>query len=375
MLAFSFLQGVYPRACGGTHVEPLPCVQVGVYPRACGGTRSALDSLVHYGGLSPRLRGNVFVVLLLELLVGSIPALAGERRTALFASVIMRVYPRACGGTKRARRWRAQISGLSPRLRGNGHVRRGRCLLRGSIPALAGERNAQQSRTGGVRVYPRACGGTVCAAIHTSNEKGLSPRLRGNGFGGAIRGAFGRSIPALAGERNAHAAGGRRFRVYPRACGGTGTSGAGGVSCAGLSPRLRGNGMPSSRAQAASGSIPALAGERFARQFTLATKRVYPRACGGTVLGGRSGVRSVGLSPRLRGNGMPGPQPVRRMGSIPALAGERSTWPEVQSPTGVYPRACGGTPDFRHMNSSPQLDFVHYEGKQSAYSSRLIKRD
>ena len=41
---------------------------------------------------------------------------------------------------------------------------------------------------------------------------------------------------------------------------------------------------------------------------------------------------------------------------------------------------CGNLEEFEingllHDLTHPELDFVHYEGKQSAYSSRLNKRD
>ena len=53
----------------------------------------------------------------------------------------------------------------------------------------------------------------------------------------------------------------------------------------------------------------------------------------------------MGLSPRVRGN------PVRLFGrnagggSIPARAGEPRQTPGGDTAIGVYPRACGGTPN------------------------------
>ena len=51
------------------------------------------------------------------------------------------------------------------------------------------------------RVYPRACGGTRLKAGLSILLRGLSPRLRGNGFQETPNLNFQGSIPALAGER------------------------------------------------------------------------------------------------------------------------------------------------------------------------------
>ena len=72
------------------------------------------------------------------------------------------------------------VMGLSPRLRGNGD---GDALTRSivrSIPALAGERTIAISNDMTVRVYPRACGGTISNQGVVGDHQGLSPRLRGN---------------------------------------------------------------------------------------------------------------------------------------------------------------------------------------------------
>ena len=192
-------------------------------------------------------------------------------------------------------------------------------------------------------VYPRACGGTVCRTLLGTRCWGLSPRLRGNApvrRGGSPR--YG-SIPALAGERP----GSRKIRprhwVYPRACGGTSRIAENPPAPLGLSPRLRGNGLTNPQAAVARGSIPALAGERAAANEIWAKAGVYPRACGGT-FGLAAQQRAVlGLSPRLRGNV---PASVERpcpSGSIPALARERMRRQHSAVVSAVYPRACGGT--------------------------------
>ena len=73
------------------------------------------------------------------------------------------------------------------------------------------------------------------------------------------------------------------------------------------------------------GSIPALAGERIRAWTTRSSSWVYPRACGGTVPSDPEIGDKAGLSPRLRGNVQRGRTGFSSAGSIPALAGERSS--------------------------------------------------
>ena len=112
-------------------------------------------------------------------------------------------------------------------------------------------------------------------------------------------------------------------RVYPRACGGTPDRWLSDRDVEGLSPRLRGNGWVEPNWPAFVGSIPALAGERGARDTVLRVAGVYPRACGGTTGEIEHLFAEEGLSPRLRGNGWTDAQKQAYVRSIPALAGER----------------------------------------------------
>ena len=74
--------------------------------------------------------------------VGSIPARAGEPGTAGVPRGILKVYPRACGGTLMAVKRVAKIEGLSPRVRGNRYETRKVSPEKRSIPARAGEPGA-----------------------------------------------------------------------------------------------------------------------------------------------------------------------------------------------------------------------------------------
>ena len=114
--------------------------------------------------------------------------------------------------------------------------------------------------------------------------------------------------------------------VYPRVCGGTqrqcrNDSDAGGLSPrvrgnlrlapfkssrdAGLSPRVRGNRYYAVSDLAAMGSIPACAGEPSSWTPCGNALRVYPRVCGGTLMTMELDYIPIGLSPRVRGNPFP----------------------------------------------------------------------
>ena len=70
-------------------------------------------------GLSPRVRGNLNLMGLIEIPKGSIPARAGEPGRIWITRALITVYPRACGGTLLYYWLSLFCQGLSPRVRGN----------------------------------------------------------------------------------------------------------------------------------------------------------------------------------------------------------------------------------------------------------------
>ena len=90
--------------------------------------------------------------------------------------------------------------------------------------------------------------------------------------------------------------------VYPRLCGGTVLGFVIGICGGGLSPPVRGNRSRSGYCCLAMGSIPACAGEPVDPGGSGGFGGVYPRLCGGTGVGPALGGRGQGLSPPVRGN-------------------------------------------------------------------------
>ena len=314
-----------------------------VYPRVCGGTHVNRAGFHICQGLSPRVRGNLCYGLPCLAYKGSIPACAGEPKTKGGASWTAGVYPRVCGGTMCLYGNLQANQGLSPRVRGNRDRLAGEKVGAGSIPACAGEPPSQRPPTGAPQVYPRVCGGTHPAVKVIFAKSGLSPRVRGNLFALRWWAGHGRSIPACAGEPGgrtpcAHVAG-----VYPRVCGGTAREFVGLWCGEGLSPRVRGNLAEGDRSPLQTGSIPACAGEPANQQGNKTTIEVYPRVCGGTDPPYVVPLGDEGLSPRVRGNLDLLHFPIAHRRSIPACAGEPAATTMSGRVWRVYPRVCGGT--------------------------------
>ena len=339
-----------------------------VYPRVCGGTLIRPGTSVECTGLSPRVRGNRLWAIDADSAPRSIPACAGEPCASLPTSTAPRVYPRVCGGTARSAQHAACHQGLSPRVRGNLGALCFNALPIGSIPACAGEPPAALLARPLLWVYPRVCGGTMRASHSVQRVAGLSPRVRGNRYDVHDVVLATRSIPACAGEPSTSSAPARTTGVYPRVCGGTVSVGERVRHKVGLSPRVRGNPQSGSGSATARWSIPACAGEPLARAGYNGGPGVYPRVCGGTWGGVLVAIVGGGLSPRVRGNhsGIVGCR--YRRGSIPACAGEPGRSTGEHPPLSVYPRVCGGTMKASHSvqrlaGLSPRVRGNHLPGR------------
>ena len=171
-----------------------------VYPRACGGTSAEGGSAGTLVGLSPRVRGNRNMNHPPMIPEGSIPARAGEPASANCPDARPTVYPRACGGTRHQLQKIYPPWGLSPRVRGNLIRDEPEVWQVRSIPARAGEPSGSIGWWGRRGVYPRACGGTHQQPLAYTNITGLSPRVRGNLADASPSPAQFGSIPARAGE-------------------------------------------------------------------------------------------------------------------------------------------------------------------------------
>ena len=315
--------GVYP-AHAGEPVERLSVsAKLEVYPRTCGGTRFGRAVRGHHRGLSPHMRGNLAAVDDRHVVRGSIPAHAGEPQYDHQIAWIGRVYPRTCGGTPISQTKRLLLRGLSPHMRGNPSLPTCRMPPSRSIPAHAGE--------------------PVSHCRRCPSDRGLSPHMRGNLPCQRPRWQPRGSIPAHAGEPHQSTVSVALTQVYPRTCGGTVQRKVQGETQSGLSPHMRGNHDPEADGVPRGRSIPAHAGEPWWPRRTRARPRVYPRTCGGTTFWTVLSVVAKGLSPHMRGNPLQVRASLQNIRSIPAHAGEPLTATPGRYVATVYPRTCGGT--------------------------------
>ena len=212
-------------------------------------------------GLSPLARGNLRCASLSSLLLGPIPARAGEPQKSARGQNPARAYPRSRGGTPRIFAGKAAQVGLSPLARGNPSTANALASGWGPIPARAGEpgRACRPDTHGGA--YPRSRGGTDLGGQACGGGEGLSPLARGNRIHDPEEAQQIGPIPARAGEPKRLPQLEPTTWAYPRSRGGTRHGRAALAHSSGLSPLARGNQAQRVADEAARGPIPARAGE------------------------------------------------------------------------------------------------------------------
>ena len=172
--------GVYPAHTGEPIPSAPTAAAAWVYPRTYGGTGGLLAIRAMKRGLSPHIRGNPPQVRSQATTTGSIPAHTGEPAPGAEPRAGARVYPRTYGGTAFLTSRERTLRGLSPHIRGNLYVRGRHNCRSGSIPAHTGEPAAGRIRHCRCGVYPRTYGGTASDFGDYYYQSGLSPHIRGN---------------------------------------------------------------------------------------------------------------------------------------------------------------------------------------------------
>ena len=109
----------YLRICGGDGTfDGGSSAFSGLSPRMRGGDEREASSKAIMNGLSPRRRGSLGSVAGDRVLVGFIPANAGETAITRRCGRGAGVYPRECGGSPNRNSRRSFVLGISPRMRG-----------------------------------------------------------------------------------------------------------------------------------------------------------------------------------------------------------------------------------------------------------------
>ena len=110
--------GIIPAHAGNTELCVTRPAKAGDHPRACGEHRLIRGPLHKIRGSSPRMRGTRSERFVIALVIGIIPAHAGNTRNAIPSPAAVRDHPRACGEHWRFPWLGYGMLGSSPRMRG-----------------------------------------------------------------------------------------------------------------------------------------------------------------------------------------------------------------------------------------------------------------
>ena len=130
--------GIIPALAGNTGAAGMDCLGCRDHPRACREHGRQGNVGEPHPGSSPRLRGTPHWEYQFGAGFGIIPALAGNTRACRTLTTPNRDHPRACGEHLNHACAERGAEGSSPRLRGTCRARSEKSVLIGIIPALAG---------------------------------------------------------------------------------------------------------------------------------------------------------------------------------------------------------------------------------------------
>ena len=233
--------------------------------------------------------------------------------------------------------------GLSPLTRGNRAVPRSEHCRRGPIPAHAGQPQ-YITKDGGISgAYPRSRGATTMASQNIPGRQGLSPLTRGNPTASCTAGAATGPIPAHAGQPRTAATFVVVWRAYPRSRGATEQLAKLEPGDYGLSPLTRGNRLAAMGRSWSGGPIPAHAGQPYALRAGANSWGAYPRSRGATTRTSSDPGHTRGLSPLTRGNRARLQRWRCANGPIPAHAGQPCAQHARCREDRAYPRTRGAT--------------------------------
>ena len=256
---------------------------------------------------------------------GIIPALAGNTHSSSSLTRPRRDHPRSRGEYRSLTVSNREGDGSSPLSRGIPSSWPARWLVMGIIPALAG--NTLVILPLGVVVgdHPRSRGEYSIAGRRAGMAEGSSPLSRGILPCGADHVEDRRIIPALAGNTCRSAGRSAGVRDHPRSRGEYGGDVGVQISDNGSSPLSRGIPEPVHPQAWGAGIIPALAGNTLGSSWHQSSSWDHPRSRGEYVHTGQGRRDRHGSSPLSRGIRRTLRRRILQGRIIPALAGNTET--------------------------------------------------
>ena len=294
--------GSIPARAGQPALSQRAQGPVGVHPRSRGAAPASRVSVKSQPGPSPLARGSHAHGLIRRNRRGSIPARAGQPRTARTKICTSRVHPRSRGAARRRVGIPRRKRGPSPLARGSLARLPALRVLLGSIPARAGQPPCRTSACPTSPVHPRSRGAAADADTWAADYGGPSPLARGSRDRRSSTGGQHGSIPARAGQPLLRSRPAPRSRVHPRSRGAATRNAVSLVLTQGPSPLARGSLHDDDDGRVRRGSIPARAGQPFSAGTTPPWCWVHPRSRGAAVNLTSGSVYPAGPSPLARGS-------------------------------------------------------------------------
>ena len=211
---------------------------------------------------------------------GIIPACAGNTSLSVRVVSVRRDHPRMCGEHNGTIGAEAGTQGSSPHVRGARRVRSGRAKLLGIIPACAGSTRPDRRPRGARRDHPRMCGEHLHVGRVLVAFQGSSPHVRGARDVDTVARLQIGIIPACAGSTQRKRTPRPHGRDHPRMCGEHAAIQLASSAESGSSPHVRGARRLTLNPRPAAGIIPACAGSTGWSRRSWFCPRDHPRMCG-----------------------------------------------------------------------------------------------
>ena len=316
--------GIIPAYAGNTSGYPYRRWRSWDHPRVCG--EHKVDDSTGEGawGSSPRMRGTHSRCRRAANVTGIIPAYAGNTMMTPRLTTATWDHPRVCGEHQCPANSAGTAGGSSPRMRGTLPTAGGVEIVVGIIPAYAGNTRLPGSCSRGVRDHPRVCGEHPLWLSRSRFGVGSSPRMRGT-LCRCCRTRFRLGIiPAYVGNTVRLTFAWPETWDHPRVCGEHARNAWNGVVGWGSSPRMRGTHAENRRRHNIQRIIPAYAGNTQHQSSPHVSNGDHPRVCGEHSPAEMTNTPSPGSSPRMRGTPRSGRAAQLPPGIIPAYAGNTS---------------------------------------------------
>ena len=137
-IANALVSGIIPAYAGNTRLRLRCGASPWDHPRVCGEHQGFLDLLNEGRGSSPRMRGTPVASFATIAVTGIIHAYAGNTSQCAALRAVLRDHPRVCGEHIVWVCHASSYLGSSPRMRGTHRLKRRRIVIIGIIPAYAG---------------------------------------------------------------------------------------------------------------------------------------------------------------------------------------------------------------------------------------------